>query len=479
MIRSLTDQTRDEVMAEFDRIFSGLSLTLEKPTPYREVGDGEVFIILLPGDVKISQVLDTLGRCLGERYLLILSNFYARGLLNKKVQKKSGNFLPAHNQLLRLLGGQSYRELIDYGVTEKHLVRGPKQFIAGKQSYEFMINREVLSLKTQQRYRLTTVAANGARSKHLDLSKRDFADRGEHFSKIVQSIDGLTFDYTGAIKYVSSLPDGEKKDHRRSVVEQLMFDGLIWTADKQGRNYTVMVTVPKDIRQFFSHGKEPLWVVDISSSQPLLHVLLYPTDSDEKKRYQSIVENGKFWEFMNDAAGKPFDLSDPDEKEELKESVYQQVFYSYHEPKKGVTGTFAVIFKREFPILWEQMNASKKEDGPKQSGPLARAMQQTEAEAVSDAIRVLKDKPYPLISIHDAIATTKDGLADVEQALKQSFITAGLTPRLVVKRLTVCPIQATENRPNGPTDIDDQSLACPIMASSCPSPDSTNGPARS
>jgi hypothetical protein len=46
-------------------------------------------------------------------------------------------------------------------------------------------------------------------------------------------------------------------------------------------------------------------------------------------------------------------------------------------------------------------------------------------------------KPFPLITIHDAIVTTKDGVADVEQALKQSFITANLNPRLVVKQLSV------------------------------------------
>ena len=40
-------------------------------------------------------------------------------------------------------------------------------------------------------------------------------------------------------------------------------------------------------------------------------------------------------------------------------------------------------------------------------------------------------------SIHDAIVTTKDGLVDVEQALKQSFAPAGLVSRLAVKQLTV------------------------------------------
>jgi hypothetical protein len=63
-------------------------------------------------------------------------------------------------------------------------------------------------------------------------------------------------------------------------------------------------------------------------------------------------------------------------------------------------------------------------------------MMRTEAWAVFDAINTLKDKPYPLISIHDAIATTEDGVADVIAALAASFLPAKLEPRQAAKRVT-------------------------------------------
>ena len=59
-----------------------------------------------------------------------------------------------------------------------------------------------------------------------------------------------------------------------------------------------------------------------------------------------------------------------------------------------------------------------------------------EAGGVFDAIKALKDKPYPLISIHDAIVTTKEGVADVTDALSAAFVTAKLEPRLAAKVLT-------------------------------------------
>jgi flagellar biosynthesis regulator FlaF len=295
----------------------------------------------------------------------------------------------------------------------------------------------VLSLKSQERYDLTTVAAIRIRKADILHRKTNFAKTSEVHQKIVQSIDSLTFDYTEAIKYVATLSDADAKSHRKNVIGLFIAGETEWATDKQGRNYTLMVSVPRDIRRFFSYDNQPLWVVDISSSQPLLHALLYPNESDEKEKYLSIVEDGRFWDFMNDQNGGTVDLTDPDERSEFKVRIFREVFFSYPKSKKGKPRTFASIFEREFPILWSEMDATKMKSGPKQSGPLAKAMQQTEAEAVADAVSSLKDRPYPLITIHDAIVTTEDGVADVRQSIKASFATVGLNPPLSVKRLTV------------------------------------------
>lgn len=439
MVRSTDNRTQAELLTEFDHALGGLSLKTEKPTSYRE--EGAVVIITLPSGVSITEVVADLERSLGERYFLILSNFYVRGLLRKKTTGQLGNFLRANNKLLRRLGGENYRSLIDYGMTKRHLIKSPKTFISGVQSYEYRLNPEVLSLKSQQRYELTTVASRGARNADRDIRKTDFAKTSPVHQKIVQSIDGLTFDYSAAIKFVASLPDGERKDHRKNVIGLFLVGETEWTTDKQGRNYTLMVSVPRNLRQFFSYGNQPLWVVDISSSQPLLHALLYPDDCDEKKKYLSIVEEGRFWEFMNDANGGTVDLDDPDDRAELKSQVFQEVFYSYSESQSGTPKPFATVFRREFPVLWSEITSTKRTVGPKQSGPLAKAMQTTEAEAVADAILTLKDKPYPLISIHDAIVTTEDGVADVQRSIKESFAPVGLNPPLSVKRLTFTPTE--------------------------------------
>jgi hypothetical protein len=451
MILDLNFRSPVELLAEFDSVFPVASPPAKKPMTYSKVeGEGRMIgngklkrneeqngWILLPAELNIEDVFDSVGRLLGERFLLILSSFYVRGLLKKKVAHELGNFFRGHNEILRRLGGEHYRSLIGYALKEKFLIKSPRGYVPGLRAKEFMLNQEVFSLKNQQRYELTTNHGIRVRTQYANERRIEFIKAGPAYRKIAASVNGLTFDFSSAIKYVAGLPDGEPKIHRKNVVESLILGESIWTIDEQKRNYTIMVVVPRDIRQFFQYGNKPLWVVDITSSQPLLHVLLYSTDCEEKGIYQSIVEDGRFWDYMNDAAGRPFELSDPEQKAELKESIYQQIFYSYHEPAEGTTEPFAVIFKREFPILWAEINANKIPGGPKQSGPLAKAVQESEANSVIAAIGLLKGKPYPLITIHDAVVTTKDGLADVEQALKKSFATDNLNPWLSVKRLTI------------------------------------------
>lgn len=425
-------------MAEFDRVFGITASDAKKPTPYRregQRGDDEPCFLLLPDGFEISQVIETLGRSLGERYFLILSYLYARGLLRKKVKKESGNFIRAHNTLLRELGGEKYAELLRQGMAWGHIKK--TGYVPKVKATSYMLDRDTLTVDSRQRYQLTTKAAIRVRRDFQSRQRETFASKHAVYRKIAESIDRLTFDNDAALRHVASIPDLKERQHRANVVEQLLLGVSHWSMDKQGRNYTVMTSVPRDIRPFFSCGTEPLFVVDIASSQPLLHALLYPSDSAESRRYRALVEGGTFWAHMNELAGSKHALADEEQKAELKEAIFREVFYAYREPMKGTKKLYALLFKTEFPTLWAEINARKKVTGYKASGKLAKEMQHIEAWAVFDAINALRDKPYPLISIHDAIVTTQDGVADVANALRAAFVTADLEPKLPVTRLTV------------------------------------------
>ena len=444
MINSLNNESREDILKEFDRLFSVQEQKGENPMAYRRKEKGKKKkdnkksdeIILLPELIKTDEVIKKLGRSLGERYLLIISSFYSRGLLKKKEKNELGNYLAGHWKILRKIGGEKYSELIQVGLNDfQHLKKSPAPFIKGKRSYAYSLNKDTVDLTRQQRYTLTTVSSQNARRKHQLERQADYVAKHEIYSKIASSVSELTFDYAAALKYVAGITDQSKRLHKIAVVEQLIAGDLVWAMDQQGRNYTVLVSVPRDLRVFFSWKKQPLWIVDVASSQPLLHSLLYPDDCYEKKKYLSAIKSG-FWVFMRNASGISCDLDDEEQKGAMKERIFQQVFYSYSEGKKETTGIYAKTFQREFPLLWGYINAAKKEHGPKQSSGLSKTMMWVEAWAVFEAIKELKDKPYPLISIHDAIATTKEGVDDVMAALAAAFLPANLEPKLVAKVLT-------------------------------------------
>ena len=80
--------------------------------------------ILLPEGIKSDEILEKLGKSLGERYLLIISSFYSRGLLKKKVKKELGNYLAGHWKILRKIGGEKYAILLKMAVNDFHHLKG-------------------------------------------------------------------------------------------------------------------------------------------------------------------------------------------------------------------------------------------------------------------------------------------------------------------------------------------------------------------
>jgi hypothetical protein len=419
-----------DLLAECDRLFS----TTKKPTTSRE--DEIRDILILPAELDVEKVIKHFRVTLAERYFLVLSNIYCRGLFRKKSTRALGNYVSCHSRTLRFLGGERYAQLIKWGIAEGHLVKSPRPPRKGSNSTAFMVNRAVFSLKSQQFYPLTSPNAIKVRRAMSEKSKQPFQLHSSAHRKIAVSVTELSYDYAAAINYVAELPECEGKEHRKRLLPMLLTGAAVWSVDRQGRNYTMPALMPRDLRPFLWHQGKPLHQIDIKSSQPTLHVLLYPSETEEKSRYKDIVEKRDFWEHLNAAAGRPYDLTDPDQKDELKERAFGEVFYAYATKatvKKPRPKPLADAFKREFPELWSEMIARKNE---RSSSGLARTMQSIEADAVRSVVEALKDKPYPLITIHDAILTTKEGLDDVEAELTRSFAAVQLNPRFTVSKIT-------------------------------------------
>lgn len=387
-------------------------------------------IIILPGGLDINSTLKKLGRLRGERYLLLINHFYFRGIYRKKSKKEAGNFLASSRDTLVEIGGNRYLQLIQHGIDEGQIIKSPRGYVIGSQSNEYMLDSKLLDFSIQQTYALTVKAASKIWVTRPTKRKKAFIKNSVARAKIADGVDGLRFNYSAAFDFVAEITDPEHQAHRVAVLSQLITDGQMWATDKQQRNYTTIVTIPSELRRFFTYKGQDLCVIDINSSQPLLHSLLYPDNEPEKEKYLEVVRTG-FWDYMNDITGEKYDLSDDEEKNLLKDKIWPQVFFGKVQTPWWGKGEYATAFKNSFPVLWEEIKKAKTE----KYEDLSKAMQSIEATGVMGVVAKLAKKPYPLITIHDAIVTTKENAIEVGLAIRAEFDKLGLKPKLSFKEL--------------------------------------------
>jgi hypothetical protein len=183
VIPSTQGQTLQEVLAEMSRLLPTAGAESKNPTTNRRNTNNQC--LLLPSDLKISEIEQDLGLRLCERYLLILSHIYLRGLLWKKEEEGLGNYIAIKRDELRRLGGEKYASLLAYGLKKGHLVKG-RPYRIGRWFNEYMLNQRTLSLRHQVACPLNTKRARQIHSLQMSVGMRRFAKRHPVYRKIAE-----------------------------------------------------------------------------------------------------------------------------------------------------------------------------------------------------------------------------------------------------------------------------------------------------
>ena len=100
------------------------------------------------------------------------------------------------------------------------------------------------------------------------------------------------------------------------------------------RVYTNITNLAREYRPFLRLNGEPLIGFDIANSQPLIAAILfrrysikeYGVIKDDVMEYQSICENGKFYEYFMDLNG--IDTTCEEARTEFKKEFFSKVFYT-------------------------------------------------------------------------------------------------------------------------------------------------------
>ena len=440
-------------------------------------------IRLLPASIPVDDIIKKFGRITGERLILMMSYIYTVGfwkynikdaniqvsaehlkcLGGNKLMKKtphreeegmskeevviSASGKSSHIEKKRIREGEGvvmYIVLLDYAIERGWLQRDSSYRVGEYSKSIRYLNRDNL-FQHYQEYQLTSKNAIKALKKLTDANRQTFAKRSPSHQKIYDSVNGLVFHDTEAFDWVMALPDGIKKNNLFICLYHLRSSREIWKTDKNGRVYTWPVVMPQELRKFITWNGKTLWQLDVTHCHPLLHVVLYPDWTEtgyeewkadtilEKKKYQALCEQGLLYDFLNDKLGDTkYDISDPDMKRLFKNEVFQQVFYGHPDSKKVSSGNISKVFAEAFPYLWGELSALKTPNHRE----LSNIMMNMEAEifvkgVISNCLQ--KDGTFPMVTIHDCIMTTEDGIGTVRLAIEEEFKRIQMNPLVKVK----------------------------------------------
>jgi len=231
--------------------------------------------------------------------------FYAisqvqQGYFQWVANKKNGFYVPVSSYLLdRVLGSKYYaqilRDLVDWGILKPPRY-GQLSIIDGectstKNSYAF---EEIHRSKTAK-----LVYENPSRALKVQEFKQAHLEEVFSYSPnskhLFESMTKTTIEAEAAMGLIDDIEEATAHmidSHRRSV-EHIHNGNLYLSADyKTGRLFMNVSNLWKDLRPFLRLEGETLVEFDISNSQPTFAVSLYPSDSQERESYVSLVRSG-------------------------------------------------------------------------------------------------------------------------------------------------------------------------------------------
>ncbi len=268
----------------------------------------------------------------------------------------------------------------------------------------------------------------------------------------------LTIDYEKAYRFIETTNYREiEPDKYLSylvAVEMLRDKDYNLKSDVNGRFYSGITNLPKELRKFLLYDGEELAGVDVSNTQPLLlgelcnPVLLrslkesnnievddtlfdsflshLETNPEDLKAYRKLVQEGKLYESFIDIS-EGFDR--PTVKENMVKIISDRGYNNTREKKK-----LREALKQKFPTIAMLLDVLKSVDHHYSSYTLMTMESRNFVQYFPDIFYIkVEHKNIPLFTIHDCFLTTKSNIAYLESELK-TFFTNNLMINLPLSR---------------------------------------------
>jgi hypothetical protein len=225
--------------------------------------------------------------------------------------------------------------------------------------------------------------------------------------------------------------------------------------DRRGhRLHSPLTVLPREFRQFLRLDGQPLVMLDIKSSQPVLGCVLMRREGLDKhediRRYMSIAEDPAqdIYDHLHQLTyRRSFDeaavLDDVDDGrthqqrvEDLRDAFKEQSFWGlfYCDGAKQGDSPLGKAVKRHYPNLYQHL--LDKKAGPLGHGEFCCELQRFEASLVIDTLAPrMAEMRVPLVTIHDAVLIKQPDLEVTRSVFQAVLDEAGARAVLKVKQV--------------------------------------------
>jgi hypothetical protein len=226
--------------------------------------------------------------------------------------------------------------------------------------------------------------------------------------------------------------DTNEYNSRLASAIRIQNGDIFYSVDNTSHRFHSNITnISKDLRPYLRINGEPLVNIDIKNSQPYLSTIILTdpkkvssmiedpafalllqslkvSQSEDVKKYISLVVSGKFYEFlMQEFANAGIELS----RDETKTQVLRILFARNRPPKNPINRKCREIFQASFPTvhrIFSKVRGSEKGDKFHSFKRFAILMQRLESYLILEVImkRIYRELPGTIaVTIHDSIMT--------------------------------------------------------------------------
>lgn len=355
-----------------------------------------------------------------DHYKFVVSVVYLMPYVDRRFSENDFVFIN-QKRLRNLISEQETNNILN-NLIEWGIIECDNHFIKKEKSKGYrLVNRKIFKWKLKD---LTDIKLiNKIQKKRIEI-KKNIYQRGKGYQVVSFWTDFLEIDYLRADKYIKNHFDTgseERKSYLSSISlinEKEIFQSVDETSYRFHSNLTNLAT---PLRKFLTVNGEKLYNVDIKCSQPTFLALLMSKrpniDPTELSILLDICEKGRFYEYMSEKSGLNLDLTNYKIRKEFKEKIFSGCLF---DKNRENLSKWELIFNSLFPTIFAEIRNIKSI----RYNQLAVMLQKEESEFIFKTVAKIQadiSKSTPILTIHDSIISTKEGINIVLKYMKEEF----------------------------------------------------------